>query len=88
MFTRVAPAKRRPGAAAHRIPGRGLRRRHEPDVYRGLLAAAQDRQRRLALGSLQGEAVAEGIRVIDRLAVHHQDGVAALEAGFGGRSLS
>ena len=87
MFTRVAPAKGVRARTAHRIPRPGLRRRHEPDLDRGLLARPQDRQRHLALRALQGEAVAEGIRVIDGLSVHQQNDVAPLEAGFGGRSL-
>ena len=68
--------------------GRRLRRRHELDLDRGSACPP----RRTVSGTwpcdaLQGEAVAEGIRVIDGLAVHRENGVASLQAGFGGRSL-
>src|SRR5207253_8976182 len=62
--------------------GRGLERYREAR----LLADPQHAELRRAAERLGHEAILEGIRVIDRLAVNRHDHVAGLEAGTGGRT--
>ena len=62
----------------------GVRRGLERDRDRRLLAAAHDAELRGAAERLGGEAVVEGVGVVDRLAVDDDDQVAGLEAGARG----
>src|SRR5215210_5504121 len=76
-------------AAAHldRLAGTGFGRGLQLDLHGRALAAAHDRQAGLAAEPLEGEPVAEGIGIVDALAVKLDDDVVAPKARFFGRAL-